>query len=195
LVILPSPLLGRVFAMKGRSASATEEMSMLRRAYYVIPDVSHARPVVDELQAAGIEKEQMHAWSKAGRQLRGLPVATEAQGRDRVWMLDKLLWSADLMLFCVAAVGLLLAAVSGSLGWVFTALALMGGAFVVGRWFSVKVPHTHLADMRVPLAHGEVVLMVDVPRERIGDVEELVRRHHPEAHVGGIGSTSPILGT
>jgi len=61
---------------------------MLRKVYYVIPDVSHARRVVDELQAAGIQREQMHAWSKAGRQLTSLPVATEAQGRGRVWALE-----------------------------------------------------------------------------------------------------------
>jgi hypothetical protein len=76
-----------------------------------------------------------------------------AQGQDRVWALGKLLWSADLILFGLAAVGRLLAAVSGSLGWVLTALALMVGTFFFGRWFAVKVPHTHLADVRVLLAH------------------------------------------
>ena len=51
---------------------------MIRRVYFVIPDVQHARRIVEELQAGGIDREQMHAWSKAGRQLTGLPVATEA---------------------------------------------------------------------------------------------------------------------
>lgn len=183
------------FSSEEQNHPARERMIMLRRVYYIIPNAAHARRVVDELQAAGIEREQMHAWSKAGRQLRGLPVATEAQGRDRVWALDKLLWNADLILFGVAAVGLLFAAAWGTVVWMLGASAVMLGAFVFGRWFAIKVPHTHLSDMRVPLAHGEVVLMVDVPRERIGEVEQLVRCHHPDAHVGGIGWTSPILGT
>jgi hypothetical protein len=97
----------------------------------------------------------MHACSKVGSQLPGLPLATLA----------------------------------------LTALAVMLGTFLLGGWFSSKVPHTHLTDMRVPLGHGEVVLMVDVPRNRIGAVDQLVRRHHPEAEVGGVGWTSPLLGT
>lgn len=168
---------------------------MLRRVYYIIPNVAHARRVVDELQAAGIEREQMHACSKTGRQLPGLPVATEAQGRDRVGALDKLIWNADLTLFGLAAVGLLFAATAGSVGWMLGALGVMLGAYVFGRWFAIKVPHTRLSDMRVPLAHGEVVLMVDVPKERVREIDLLVGRHHPEAGVGGVGWTSPTLGT
>jgi len=168
---------------------------MMRRIFFVIPDVPHARHVVDELEAAGIDSDQMHTWSKSGVQLTGLPVATEAQGQDRTWALDKLLWNADLIVFGLATIGLLLSVVYGSIGWVIAALAVMIGSFVFGRWFSIKVPHTHLADMRVPLVHGEVVLMVDVPRDRIREIEQLVSRHHPEAHVGGVGWTSPILGT
>lgn len=105
----------------------------MRRVYYVIPDVPHARRVVDELQAAGIERGQMHACSKAGRQVPGLPDATEAQGRDRVGALEKPLWNADLTLFGLAAVGLMLAATAGSVGWMLGALGVMLGAYVFGR--------------------------------------------------------------
>lgn len=67
-----------MFAGIGHCVPATEQMLMIRRVYFVIPDVQHARRIVEELQAGGIDREQMHAWSKAGRQLTGLPVATEA---------------------------------------------------------------------------------------------------------------------
>jgi len=169
---------------------------MLRRVYYIIPNAAHARRVVDELQAAGIERGQMHACSKAGRQVPGLPDATEAQGRDRVGALEKPLWNADLTLFGLAAVGLMLAATAGSVGWMLGALGVMLGAYVFGRWFAIKVHHAHLSAMRVPLAHGEVVLMVDVPKERVREIDLLVGCHHPEAGVGGgVGWTSPTLGT
>ena len=103
-----------------------------------------------------MRREQMHTWSKTDVQLTGLPAATEAQGRDRAWALDKLIWNAELTLFGLATIGLSLAAVDGSVGWVIAALAVMVGSYIFGRWFAIKVPHTHLADMRVPLAHGEV---------------------------------------
>jgi len=167
----------------------------MRRIFFVIPDVPHASRIVDELQAAGVDRDQMHAWSKSGAELTGLPVATQEQGQDRVWALDKLLWNADLILFALATIGLLVAAVYGSVGWAIAALAVMLGSYISGRWFAIKIPHTHLTDLRVPLAHGEIVLMVDVPRNRVREVEQLVSRHHPEAEVGGVGWTSPALGT
>jgi len=168
---------------------------MMRRIFFAIPDAPHARRVVDELQAASIDRQQMHAWSKSGADLTGLPVATEEQSQDRVWTLDKLLWNADLILFALATIGLVLAALYGSLAWAITAFAVMLGSYISGRWFAIKVPHTHLTDLRAPLAHGEVVLMVHVPKAKVREVERLVSRHHPEAEVGGVGWTSPILGT
>jgi len=167
----------------------------MRRIFFVILDVPHARRIVDELQAAGIGTDQMHSWSKSGAQLTGLPVASEAQVQDRAWALDKLLWNADLILFALATIGLLVAALYGSVGWAIVALAVMLGSYLFGRWFAIKVPHTHLSDMRVPIGHGEVVLMVDVAKERVREIEQVVSRHHPEAEVGGVGWTSPILGT
>jgi|GEM_PF-3763302 len=37
------------------------------------------------------------------------------------------------------------------------------------------------------MAHGEILLMVDVPETRVADIEGRVHRHHPEVAVGGIG--------
>jgi len=167
----------------------------MRRIFFAIPDAPHARRVVDELRASGIGREQMHVWSRSRDQLTGLPVATEAQRADRVWTLDRLLWNSDLILFALATMGLALAVLNGSAIWAIAALAVMLGSYVAGRWFAVKVPHTHLTDLRVPLAHGEIVLMVDVPRNRVREVEQLVHRHHPEAEMGGVGWTNSVLGT
>jgi hypothetical protein len=66
--------------------------------------------------------------------------------------------------------------------------------FVAGERFAVKLPHDHMSDLRIPLAHGEVVLMVDVPKHRVSDIESLVSRHHPEASMGGVGWTVAALG-
>ena len=52
----------RLFVGLDQSVPATEEVVMLQRVYFVIPDVPQAPGVVDELQAAGIERVQMDAW-------------------------------------------------------------------------------------------------------------------------------------
>jgi hypothetical protein len=52
----------RLFVGVDQSVPATEEVVMLQRVYFVTPDVPLAPGVVDELQAAGIERVQMDAW-------------------------------------------------------------------------------------------------------------------------------------
>ena len=66
--------------------------------------------------------------------------------------------------------------------------------FIAGERFAVKLPHTHLADLRVPLEHGEVMLLVDVRFQRVRETEHLVAERHPETGVGGVRWTIEALG-
>lgn len=168
---------------------------MLRRLFFSVPDVPHARRIVDELKSAGVEHGNIHASSESGTDLQGLPEATAAQCGDRVGLLDRVLWNGDLALFALATLGLVIAAYVTSMPWALAALAVMVASYVFGHWFFTRVPHTHLTDMNVPLERGEVVLMVDVPKGRLRETERLVSRHHPEVEVGGVGWSSPLLGT
>lgn len=168
---------------------------MLRRIYFAIPDTAHARRIVTELGAAGIGQGQIHAAAMPGVDLSGLPVATTPQREDRVWLLDKLFWKGNLWLFAIAALTLIVSLLTQSIPWGLTALAIMLATYLLGRHFASRIPHAHIGEMRVPLAHGEVVLMIDVPRNRVREVEQQVSRHHPEASVSGIGWSMPALGT
>jgi hypothetical protein len=66
---------------------------------------------------------------------------------------------------------------------------------VAGALFALHVPDTHLDEFRGALSHSEILLMVDVPRQRVAEIEEMVRRRHPEAIPGGIGWTIEALHT
>jgi len=44
------------------------------------------------------------------------------------------------------------------------------------------------------LEHGEVVLLVDVPFQRVREIEHLVAEPHPEIGVGGVGWTIEAFG-
>ncbi|MBI5039891.1 MAG: hypothetical protein HZB57_01360, partial [Gammaproteobacteria bacterium] len=55
------------------------------------------------------------------------------------------------------------------------------------------VPNIHLREFAAALRHGELVLMVSVPRNRVAEIEDLVHRHHPDAAVGGVGWSSDLL--
>jgi hypothetical protein len=168
---------------------------MFRRIYFAVPDNLHARHIVTELEAAGIDGTQIHALAKSGVDLSDLPSATLPQRHDRVWTLENLFWKGDLVLFGIATVVLVLALVNAWIIGAIAAMAVMLVTFLVGNHFAVNLPHTHLGDLQVPFKHGEIVLTVDVPRTRVREIEQLVSRHHPEAGVSGIGWTIHALGT
>jgi hypothetical protein len=97
-------------------------------------------------------------------------------------------WYGNLGLFVVALAAAGLALFAGAFGWAVVAATAAAATIVMGNRFAVKLPHGHLGDVRVPLSHGEVALMVDVPRRWVREVEALIG-HHPEASIGGIGWT------
>lgn len=167
---------------------------MWRRIYLSFPTADEARRVVSELETAGVSEGNIHTVAGAGVDITDLPVANEAQRRDRIWFWEQVFWYGNLAFFATALAATALAFYAGLIGWALIGVALAATAYLAGDHFAVRVPHAHLAQMRVPLAHGEVVLLVDVPRTRVREIEKLASRHHPEAGIGGVGWTITSTG-
>lgn len=159
---------------------------MWRRVYVAFPYAGQARGIVAELEAAGVARDQIHTIAKPGVDITGLPVANRAQRGDQVWLWERVLWDGNLGLFVVAMAAAALALYAGALVWAVVAATVAVATVVIGERFAVKLPHGHLGDLRVPLSRGEVVLLVDVPRHRVREIEALIG-HHPEASIGGVG--------
>jgi hypothetical protein len=70
----------------------------------------------------------------------------------------------------------------------------MAATFAFGVWFIARVPDVHLQGFLQELAHGEIVLMVDVPRARAAEIEQRVERRHPQVQSGGSGWTMDAFG-
>jgi hypothetical protein len=159
---------------------------MDRRLYLLIPDRQHALEVVDELVGHGIDTAHMHAIGDQRTRLDGLPDAELRQwngGRRRV---NKIFWLANLACFAAALVTLIIMpALNGFNGWLLLPVAVMVINFMVGLHFT-NIPNTHLGKFRDALAHGEILLLVDVPESRVAEVETDIHRRHPEAAVGGV---------
>ncbi len=66
--------------------------------------------------------------------------------------------------------------------------------FVAGGLFALFVPDTHLDEFRGALAAHEILLLVDVPKARVAEIEEHVSGRHLEATPGGSGWTREGLG-
>jgi hypothetical protein len=167
---------------------------LYRRLYLAFPEPPQARDALADLKGAGVPLERVHALARPGVDLSGLPLATQPQTQDRVRWLESLFWYGNLGLFAVAAMGLVLALLNASAAGIAAALAAMLATYAAGRRFAVGLPHAHLDELRVPLEHGEVVLLVDLPLARVREVERLIADRHPEAGVGGVGCAFARLG-
>ena len=165
------------------------EATMWRRIYFSFPSVEQARRVVAELETAGVKRERIHTVARPDVEISGLPAANDAQRRDRVWFWDRAFWYGNLTYFAVALSAAVLALYLGSPGWASVAAVAAVALVILGQRFVVKLPHIHLSELRIPFAHGEVILLVDVPRSRVHEIEQAVSRHHPEAGLGGVGWT------
>ena len=166
---------------------------MLRRLFFLFPDTEHAQHVVDELLVRGVPKRRMHAIGKDVA-LGSLPEATERQKKDTKFRLEWFVWNTNLMLFFIAMVVFIASLVLGSVLWAAISLFVMLLTFIAGEQFAVKVPDVHLTEFTDALAHGEVLLMVDVPAYRVAEIESYVHSHHPEAATGGVSWTIDTLG-
>lgn len=167
---------------------------MTRRMFYLFADDSRGTALLADLNAAGIGAEHLHAVTGGGGSLRQFPPATLRQQRDRVWQIERWLWAGNLVLFALAAIGLALALIAGHVPAALGAAAVMVASFTAGLVFVRHMPETHLGELDIALKHGDVVLMVDVPKQRVNEVAELIRQRYPEAEASGLGWTIPALG-
>ena len=157
---------------------------MLRRLFFLFPDETHAQRVVDELVNNDISIRRIHAITH-GVELKTLPEATERQKRDTSFRVEWFLWNANLSIFSFALIALFATLLSGDIYWSAVSLSVMAITFILGEQFAVYIPDTHLTEFTDALSHGEILLMVDVPKYRVAEIEHLVHHRHPEACVAG----------
>ena len=160
---------------------------MDRRLYFLLPDTEHALAVVNELDRTGVDPERIHALGNSTVALNDLPKASIRQINDAARRIETILWDGNLVVFGLAVGVLITLLVSGNLNaWLLVPLGIMVATFVAGLRFT-RLPNTHLDEFRDALAHGEILLMVDVAEAQVADIENRVHHYHPEATVGGVG--------
>lgn len=160
----------------------------MRRIYFLIPDLETANTVTNELLLARIEERHIHVIAREGTELGELPKASLLQTSDVIPAVER---------------GLAVGGVTGILAGVAAVtfppagLALGGGAILatalagsgIGAWLSsmigVDVVNSQIKQFEDAVNQGEILFLVDVPKERVHQIEEMVKSHHPEADVEG----------
>jgi hypothetical protein len=171
-------------------------MLMRRRLYFILPDVKSARGMLDEMLLARIHVQRVHFLAKRGTLPADLPEANVLQKTD-------LVHGAQLGVVIGAGAGLLggLAAVlyppdGMQVQLVIVLIGCVGGA-LLGAWISSMaasaVPNTKLKTFHAEIESGKVLMMVDVPMRRAGEISDLVANRHPEAVSGGYEPTIPAF--
>jgi hypothetical protein len=167
---------------------------MLRRLFFVVPEEQDAENLVAESEAAGVAPDHIHSLARPGRRLGSLLPVTARQRRDTVWRIEQTYWIVLLVVFAIALAALVGAWHAGSAWGATTAVIIMALSVAGGIVFVWRLPDVHLDEFRGALAHGEILVMLDVPARRVAEIEQLVERRHPEAVVGGVGWTPGRFG-
>lgn len=166
---------------------------MLRRLFFLFPDEPHAQMAVDQLFFSGLKQRHIHAIAR-NVELATLPAASERQKADTTFQLERILWTANLLVFLIALLALLISFPMGSVVLALSSFSVMLVSFIAAEQFVVRVPDVHLTEFTDALSHGEILLMIDVPYYRVHEVEDYVRYNHPEAVAGGVGWTLDAFG-
>ena len=169
---------------------------MLRRLYWLLPDVESARRTADDLLLSRIEHRHMHYLARRGTDLGELHEASVLQKTD---------------VRHAAGRGLFLGGLLGALAaWLLTQFPIEGLDFkhggvlmmiAFGALFGIfastlvgtSVPNSKLKRFAPDIEQGKILLMVDVPSQRVEEIQQLLERRHPEAMNRGIEPTVPAF--
>lgn len=169
---------------------------MRRRLYFLLPDTTSAKQVVDDLLLARIEERHMHFMARDGVPLDGLHEASILQKSDIVHGAESGLVVGGIAGVIAGMVVLAFPPTGTSLQLVTVLItAMLGAAF--GVWVSSmiasSVPNSRLRAFEKAIERGKILLMVDVPASRVADVRGLIGKRHPEAAAGGQEPTIPAF--
>jgi hypothetical protein len=168
----------------------------MRRIYFLLPDVQVSKKVVDELLLARIPEKHIHVIAKEGTEMEDLPEASLAQKSDVIPAFERgiAVGGATGVLAGVAAVtfppaGLVLG------GGALLAIALAGSGFgaIMSTMIGVSAPNSRHAKFEEAIENGEILMLVDVAKDQVEKIEEMVKSHHPEADIEGTEPTIPAF--
>lgn len=169
---------------------------MLTRLYFVLPNVETAQQVERELLLARIEDRRIHFLAKRGTDLGDLPEAAVTQRTDFVHGVWIGLIAGGITGAIVGGIAFSFPEIESTLGLgSILIFGLLGASF--GVWVSsmigASIPNSQLKDYQKTIEAGSVLLMVDIPKDRVEEISALIRKEHPEVAVARSGPLLPAL--
>jgi hypothetical protein len=168
----------------------------MRRLYFLVPDSQVGKKVVDELLLAHIRWEHIHVLAKRGTPLEELPEASFWQKSDIIpAMLRAVPIGGATGMLCGLA-GLALQpglVVAGGAVLLATSLAGAGVGVFLGGMVGLNVGNTRLKAFEQAIERGELLIIADVPRERVKELTGRIKKAHPQAEPEGTEPRVPAF--
>ena len=164
----------------------------MRRIYFLAPNIETTHKIVAELRAEGIEDRHMHILAKRDTPLEDMPEASVFQKTDFIPAVER-----------GAALGATTGLLAGLVGLRFAGFAIAGGPILgilffgatIGTIMSglagLQVGNSRVKQYEEAIERGELLIMVDIPKERIDAISKLITKHHPTAVFEGIEPLFP----
>jgi len=168
----------------------------VRRIYFLVPDVTTTKQIVDELLLARIEERHIHVIAKSGTPMEDLPEANLLQKSDFIPAVERGLALGGTTGILAGLVAVTLPATAPMLAGGILLMATLSGAGI-GAWaggmVGVSVGNTRIKQFEKAIEAGQLLLLADVPKSRVDEIEERVKQHLPQVKIEGTEPTIPAF--
>ncbi len=167
----------------------------MKRLCFLSPSVDHAKAVVNDLKRDGFEDKHIYAIAKHGQTIEDLPDG----GTDDDDFLPAFERGVTLGGATGVFLGLLALAlppagiVVGGAGVLLVGLAGASlGGFLSGM-AGAAFSSTRLRVFEEDIEAGKILIMVDVPMDRVVHVNHLIKQHDPSVEIAGFEPPAPLI--
>jgi len=168
----------------------------MRRLYFLVPDVTVGKKVVDELLLSHIEWKHVHVLARRGTPLEDLPEASVFQKSDIIPAMQRAVPIGGATGLLCGLVGLALQphlVVAGGGVLLAASLAGVGVGVYMGGMVGLNVGNTRLKAFEQAIERGELLVIADVPRNQVEAITERIRKAHPTAEIEGTEPRIPAF--
>ncbi|MFW2372237.1 MAG: DUF1269 domain-containing protein [Gammaproteobacteria bacterium] len=159
---------------------------MRKRLYYLLTDIPSTREIVNELLLARIDEPHIHVLAKDIDAMGDLPKASIMQTSDIVHSIETGLVIGGLTGLVVSLIATVSLELGNMVGVLILSCTLLGS--LLGIWTSSMiggdVRNSRLKNFESAIADGKVLLMVDVPNQRIDDISSKIESYKQAQNEG-----------
>ena len=159
----------------------------MRRIYFLVPDIATTHKIVNELRSEGIEDRYIHILAKRDTPLEDMPEAGVSIKTDFIPALER-----------GVALGGTTGLLAGLVGLRFAGFAMAGGPLLgiimagatigslMGGLVGMNAGNSRLKRFEQAIEQGELLVLLDIPKDQIEAITQLILIHHPAATFEGM---------